>query len=241
MPHHSDYYIPRPDGNFTAWAAAYYEAVKPWWSANGFKEELLAPLNDALDNWLAAYPMHTRAQAAAESARQAKDAARAALEAQVRPITNIIQSWPKTTDADRATMGITVRDTRRTPAARPTSRPIVSVNPANRLQHELRLVDEASPTRRGKPVGASAAEVWVRLVEPNGQIANGQVVRSEGAPDNLGDPALFTFLTMTTRPTLRTDFPSTAGGKTAAYMLRWVNARGEKGPWSEVCAATVAA
>jgi len=31
-----------------------------------------------------------------------------------------------------------------------------------------------------------------------------------------------------------------AGGKTAVYMLRWVNTRGEKGPWSEVAAATVA-
>ena len=42
---------------------------------------------------------------AAERARQAKDPARAALEKQVRPITNFIQTYFKTTDADRATMG----------------------------------------------------------------------------------------------------------------------------------------
>ena len=30
-------------------------------------------------------------------------------------------------------------------------------------------------------------------------------------------------------------------GKTACYALRWVSTRGEKGPWSEVAAATVAA
>jgi hypothetical protein len=30
-------------------------------------------------------------------------------------------------------------------------------------------------------------------------------------------------------------------GRTAYYALRWVSTRGEKGPWSEVAAATVAA
>ncbi len=27
----------------------------------------------------------------------------------------------------------------------------------------------------------------------------------------------------------------------AVYMLRWVNTRGEKGPWSDICSATVTA
>ncbi|MGQ0627317.1 MAG: hypothetical protein ACT4PL_04355 [Phycisphaerales bacterium] len=30
-------------------------------------------------------------------------------------------------------------------------------------------------------------------------------------------------------------------GKTAYYALRWVNTRGERGPWSDVTTATVAA
>lgn len=40
---------------------------------------------------------------------------------------------------------------------------------------------------------------------------------------------------------LQTDFPSAEAGKTAYYALRWICARGDKGPWSEVCAAKVAA
>ncbi len=55
------------------------------------------------------------------------------------------------------------------------------------------------------------------------------------------DPAALTFLTMTTKPSFRAEFKSGEGGKTAVYMARWVNTRGEKGPWSEVTAATVAA
>jgi hypothetical protein len=55
------------------------------------------------------------------------------------------------------------------------------------------------------------------------------------------DPAVLTFLTMTTRPSFRAEFKAGEGGKTAVYMARWVNTRGEKGPWSEVTTATVAA
>jgi hypothetical protein len=55
------------------------------------------------------------------------------------------------------------------------------------------------------------------------------------------DPAALTFLTMTTRPSFRADFKPGEGGKTAVYMARWINTRGEKGPWSEITTATVAA
>jgi len=77
------------------------------------------------------------------------------------------------------------------------------------------------------------------------------------------------FLTMTAKPTFRADFKPGDGGKTAVYMARpprrgessvrlataslrhggsttrricdWINTRGEKGPWSEITTATVAA
>jgi hypothetical protein len=46
---------------------------------------------------------------------------------------------------------------------------------------------------------------------------------------------------MATKPTIRADIRAGDGGKTAVSMARWVNTRGEKGPWSEVTTATVAA
>jgi len=55
-------------------------------------------------------------------------------------------------------------------------------------------------------------------------------------------------LTATTKPTFRAEYAKAAGGKTAVYMARpprricdWINTRGEKGPWSEIATATVAA
>lgn len=227
MARSGEHYMPRPDGNFSAWANHYYEAVKKFYEEQGFDPDLLTPLQKALATWNAQYPAHIAAQQRAEGARQAKDAARAALEKEVRPVTNFVQGYPKTTNADRAEMGITVRDTSPTPAPAPSSRPLALVESGQRLTHQLRLVDESTPTRRARPAGVLGAEVWVKLVDAD-----------RPAPT---DPAALTFLTMTTKPSFRAEFKAGEGGKTAVYMARWVNTRGEKGPWSEVTTATVAA
>ena len=87
----------------------YYAAVEKFWVVQGFDESELKPLKEALSVWSAAFSAHVGAQAAAESARQSKDAAWRTLEAEARPVTSFIQGFPKTTDADRATIGITVR------------------------------------------------------------------------------------------------------------------------------------
>jgi len=113
------------------------------------------------------------------------------------------------------------------PAPAPTTRPLALVQSGQRLTHQLRLVDESTPTRRARPAGVLGAEVWVKLVDAD-----------QPTPTN---PAALTFLTMTTKPTFRADFKPGEGGKTAVYMARWINTRGEKGPWSEITTATVAA
>ena len=78
-----------------------------------------------------------------------------------------------------------------------------------------------------QPAGVLGAEVCVKLVDAD-----------QREPT---DPAALTFLTMTTKPSFRAEFKAGEGGKTAVYMARWVNTRGEKGPWSEITTATVAA
>ncbi len=71
------------------------------------------------------------------------------------------------------------------------------------------------------------AEVWLTLIDAG-----------QPAPT---DPSALAFLTMAIKPCIRTDFRLGDGGKAAVYMTRWVNTQGEKGPWSEIATATVAA
>ncbi len=46
---------------------------------------------------------------------------------------------------------------------------------------------------------------------------------------------------MMTRPSFCADFKARAGGNPAVSTTRWIDTRGEKGPWSEVTMATVVA
>ncbi len=219
--------IPRADGGFAAYANHYYDAVEKFWSVQGLDDSDLKPLKEALAAWNAAYPKHVAAQNAAEAARQSKDAAKRALEREIRPVTAFVQGFQKTTDADRATIGITIKDTGGTPTAAPASRPLVVIDSGNRLTHRLRLVDESTPTRAARPRGTLGAEVYVALVAPR-----------EAPP---ADISSYKFVRTVTRGSAEVTFPMEQGGQSAAYLVRWVSATGEPGPWSETVTATVAA
>ncbi len=59
-------------------------------------------------------------------------------------------------------------------------------------------------------------------------------------PDPI-DTATLTFLTITTRLSFRPAFNAGDGPNTAFSLIRWINTRGEKRPWSDVSTAMVAA
>ncbi len=98
------------------------------------------------------------------------------------------------------------------------------VHTSQRLRHVIVFVDELTPTRKAKPAGVMGAEVWVKVGDP--------------APT---DPSELTFLSLDTRTPYTADYAGGDANKVAHYMLRWVNTRGEKGPWSETASATIGA
>jgi hypothetical protein len=115
-----------------------------------------------------------------------------------------------------------VRDDTLTPAAAAATRPVGMVSTAQRLRHEIRFVDEATPTRKAKPDGVMGCEIWVKV-----------------GTTPPADPAECTFLALDTASPYTAEYPGADAGKTAYYLLRWVTTRGEKGPWSETVAATI--
>jgi hypothetical protein len=124
-------------------------------------------------------------------------------------------------------MRITARDTSPTPAPAPTSRPLALVERGQRLTHQLRLVDESTPTRRARPKGVQRAEVFVALTSPRSP-----------APAN---PSDYRYIGSVTRGETTLSFESDKGGMQAHYLSRWVSTSGAIGPWSETASATVAA
>ena len=168
------------------------------------------------------------AQQTAQSARQAKDDSRDALESLVRTLVKQLQASPDVDDTERAALGITVRDKIRTAVAGDiTSRPVGVVDTSQRLRHEIRFSDEATPTRRAKPKGVMGCEIWVKVTAP-------------GEPSPVSADEL-SFVTLDTATPYTAEYDGKDGGKTAHYMLRWVKSSGDKGPWSETVSATITA
>jgi hypothetical protein len=216
-------YIPGPDGSFDAWQVNFTSYVSANTAALGLLPADVTPLTDAQTAWTPAYSGHMTAAAAAASARQAKDDERAVFEGAIRPLVKRLQASATVTDAQRLAMGITVRDASPTPVGPPTTRPVANIDTSERLRHTVHFTDEASPTSKAKPAGVMGCEVWVKVGEPPSV------------------PSELTFLALDTRTPYVADYASTDAGQSAHYMLRWVNSRGEKGPWSQTVSATIGA
>jgi len=98
---------------------------------------------------------------------------------------------------------------------------VAAVDINARLRHDIRLQNEAGG--KARPFGVIGAEIWHKV----------------GSPP--AGPADCTFLATTTRSTHLAEYDDGDGGKSVYYITRWINSRGETGPWSETVAATIAA
>ncbi len=218
-------YIPRPDGDFDAWQANFITYAGNNAAALGLNLVTdIPPLTTAQGAWNTDRAAHTTAQMVAESARIAKDGSRTTLEAAIRELVRRLQASSDVDDAERLALGITVRDKTPTPVGAPLTRPVVSIDSGQRLQHTLSFADESTPTRKAKPDGVRGAQIWVKIGDP--------------AP---ADPSELTYLGTDTRTPYLTTFDGSDANKVAHYMLRWESTKGEPGPWSETASATVGA
>jgi hypothetical protein len=221
-------YIPGSDTEFLAWATNFVTYATAHLAELGITPGDMIPISSGQTDFDTKLSGNVTAQQAAQSARQAKDTSRDTLESAIRQLVRRLQASSDVDDAERAGLGITVPDTIRTTAAGGIdTRPIGMVDTSQRLRHEIRFVDEATPTSRAKPAGVMGCEIWVK-VAPTG----------DPAP---ADPDELSFVAMDTASPYIVEYDGADGGKTAHYMLRWVKTSGEKGPWSETVSATITA
>jgi hypothetical protein len=216
-------YLPGPDADYQAWVSNFVTYANANLAALGLTAADLTPITTAQTAWNTGFAAHIAAKNAAQAAKQTKDENRAALTANLRPLVRRLQASAVVSDAEKAALGITVAQ-QPGPIGPPTTAPQVSLECGNRLQHTLRFVDSATPTRRAKPAGVLGVEIWNKVGT---------------APP--ASEAELRFVAVDTSAPYVLNFPSTDGGKTAYYWLRWVSPTGERGPWSEQAEATIAA
>jgi hypothetical protein len=227
-------FIPRSDGDFSAWAAHFAEGAAAYFIEQGLDESMILELQLALGGWNASYAQQLAALAAARGATQAKVGGRERLETVARKVSGFIQAYPATTDAVRANLGITVRGTGERGAgfgirdsAFGVRAPRIAAEQAARLTHRLRFVPAEGTEGIKKPRGVIGAELYVALAPPHAP-----------PPEQESD---YRYVRAITRDGVRVTYAAEQAGLVAHYRARWLTRTGDVGGWSGDTAAMVAA
>lgn len=220
-------YIPRTDGDFSAWAGNFVNEAVAFFVAQGLDDPMLLELQTAYGTWVVQYRAQVAAMNAARGATENKVEARKRLERAVRRLGGFVQTYPATTDAIRARMGITVRGERTGGTPVPPIAPLISAEQAARFTHRLRFVPPEGTDGIQKPRGVMGAELYVALAPP-----------SSPPPEQETD---FRYVRAITRDGVRITFPPEQAGLIAYYRARWLTRTGDVGGWSPNTTAMVAA
>jgi hypothetical protein len=214
-------YVPKSDDGLLHWAGNLIGYVIGHATAMGIDTGALTPLNplfsayqDALEQM--ADPNHGALDT------QRKNEARDALTTELRSfVMGFITYNPKVTDDDRREIGTPIHDKVRTPAPVPTSRPIIETAALDNRQVAVDL-RELAGDKRGKPDGVHGAEILYEIRDEPPVVAE--------------DLRHSSFATKTQ---MVYTFTEAERGKKVYFAARWENARGEKGPWSDVISAII--
>jgi len=155
----------------------------------------------------------------------AKDTARAVLVADIRSLARRIQATPTVTAAQKTDLGLPIRDAVPTPVPAPSTKPTLDLAVTDRQKHIIRIADETTPTRRGRPAGTIGCEVFAH-------------VGPTPAPAGLED---WNFKGIATKAEFDVEYAADDAGKQAQIVARWLNRKGETGPVSNPITGTIAA
>ena len=216
-------YVPKADADFDNWQSRLISDVKKNAKTWLISEEDLTPIYGLQLRWTDIFAITSNKQNRTSADVQLKKEVREDLEKAIR---QMVRQWlannSRVTDADRIRMGLTVKTGTRTPAAVPASSPMGIIDFSVRQQHSIEFFDEASAHSNAKPEGVHGCEIFVKI--------------DGDAPKSVDE---MTYLGTCTASPFVAKYDGTKSGKIAWYWLRWINSRGEAGPWSVAISAMI--
>jgi len=217
-------YIPQNDAEFNLWQMSLTEIIEPNLTLWSIPADDYTALKAFQAVWNTAFAKASNKQNRTRADVQAKVDAR---EQFISKIRQFVAQWltnnPKVPNSDREKMGLNIKQNGHKPVPVPTSCPVGNVDFSVRLKHTINYGDEATPRSKAKPAGVHGCEVWAKI--------DGSAPLEANELDYLG--------TSTSSP-FSTSFEGKNAAKNVYYWLRWVNTRGEAGPWSRSISAMVA-
>jgi len=217
-------YIPQNDAEFNLWQANMVEIIASNLENWVITADDFNTLTGLQENWAVAFAKASNKQNRTSADVLAKDDAR---EAYVKDLRNFVAQWlasnSKVSNSDRGRMGLTVKSGTRTPVPVPITLPVGNIDFSIRLQHTIQFADESTPRSKAKPAGVHGCEIWMKI--------------DGNAPT---DASELSYVATDTSSPYTSTFEGKHAGKIVYYWLRWVNTRGERGPWSSTISAIVA-
>jgi len=217
-------YVPHNDAEFNLWQANMMEIIASNLENWVISADSFSKLSGLQENWVAAFAKASNKQNRTSADVQAKGDAR---EPYVKELRTFVAQWlasnSKVSNSDRERMGLTVKSGTRTPVQVPTTVPVGAIDFSVLRQHTISYSDEATPRSKAKPAGVHGCEIWMKI--------DGVVPV---------DASELSYVATDTSSPYTVNFEGRYAGKPVYYWLRWVNNRGEHGPWGSTISAMVA-
>jgi hypothetical protein len=215
-------FIPHSDGKFLNWSNIFLANLQPSLERFEFPPatyELLIALKNTFSSKLdtATNPMTRNKGTVAE-----KDVARKAFEKELRlAIRRFLTPNPDVTSKDREDLGLPVPDTTHTPIAVPSTRPEFDIEVVDVRRLSVHFKDRWSDSK-ARPYGVIGAVILYDLL-----------------PSPPTEPTDLLRHALATRTPFKIEFAGHERGQTVYFALCWQNAKGQRGPWSEIASAIV--
>jgi hypothetical protein len=216
-------YIPTTDAGVRDWLANFAAYITLNFAALGLVVGDSATINAANSTYQSAYITAISPATRNTSTIAAKDAAKANALFICRPYAQLLNARPTVTNLQRAALGLTIRDRTPTSLPAPVTQPLLEIINATPGEHLIRFSDALTPASRRKPENVTGLQLY-RTIGPAPTI----------------DPVPATFVGVFTRNPLGVDTPAGSQGDMATYFGRWMNRKGEVGPWSAPASMTIA-
>jgi hypothetical protein len=217
-------YIPAKDADFRNWATVFASSLSANPALFMMTPAEAAGVQDAVDNFVAAYQIAITPETRTKQTIIDKDDARSICESLCRQYAILIKENAGITDGDKVNAGVRPVNPDREPIFCPTTPPLLNILGNLPGTQTLRFSDSTTPDSKAKPFGASELQLFLAIgTEEPAPISSAQ------------------FYGKFTRNPIEVDFTEADDKKTATYYARWASQRGEVGPWSLPVTMTIAA
>lgn len=217
-------FLPTQEGALNNWLQNFSTRISASPGTYGLKPADAASIAAAVAAWVLAYQTAVAPSTRTRGAVAAKRIEKKNVVAVVRGFAGVIRGDDSVSGELKINLGLRLRPRRGAPVPAPADAPALALHRMGTGVHELRARRSGESTSSAKPYGVASLMVY-RAV-------------GEGAARGVEEAQ---FLTLVTRARFTSTFERAQRGQTATYFARWINTKGEPGPWSNAMSAAIAA